>query len=230
MPPRTPTRAQPRHDLPDDDPAPPGEGKWIGWTVYTVLALIGFCFGAWAGNQKTRTIEVVKTVPAETRPEPKKEPEPPRPEKKEPEPPKKEMVAVKPPEPMTPEPKVTPEPRPPEPKAPEPKTPEPKKPEPKAAPAKVPETLFAKDVLPVFKAKCTICHGDSKGLKGDLDLRTLAAARKGGETGPAIKPGDLKNSLIWTTIEDGAMPPAGKPQLTDAEKTVIKNWILSGGK
>lgn len=210
MPPHTPTRRpRPRHDLPDD--APPGGGKWIGWTVYAVLALIGFCFGAWAGNQKPRAIEVVKTAPAETKSEPKKEPEPP---KKEPEPPKKETVAVKTPEP----------------KAPVVKTPEPKKPEPKTAPASVPETLFAKDVLPVFKSKCTICHGDSKGLKGDLDLRTLAAAKKGGETGPAIKPGDLKNSLIWTTIEDGAMPPPGKPPLTDAEKTIIKNWILSGGK
>lgn len=223
MPPHTPThRPTPRHSLPDDEPMPSGERKWIGWTVYTVLALIGFCFGAWAGNQKPRTIEVVKAAPAETKPEPKKEPEPPKPEKKEPEPPKKEPVAVKTPEPATPAVKT------PEPKTPEPATPEPKKPEPK--PPSVVQVSFDKQILPIFRSKCLNCHGAIGKPKGDLDLRTLAAIAKGGKTGDALKPGDLKNSLIWASIEDEAMPPPDKTQLTEAEKTLIKNWILSGGK
>lgn len=213
------------HDLPDLEPVE-GGGKWIGWTVYVVLALIAFCFGAWAGNQKPKTIEVVKTVPekpAETKPEPKNAPEP-----------KKEPVAVvtpKAPEIKTPEPKMpetkSPEPKMPETKTPEPKPPEPKPPEPKLV---VKAVAFDKEVLPVFRSKCLNCHGAVGKPKGDLDLRTLAGIAKGGENGAALKPGDLKNSLIWASIEDGAMPPAGKEQLTEAEKTLIKDWILSGGK
>ena len=45
-----------------------------------------------------------------------------------------------------------------------------------------------------------------------------------------MKPGDLKASLIWASIEDEVMPPPDKTQLTAAEKLQIKNWILSGGK
>ena len=38
------------------------------------------------------------------------------------------------------------------------------------------EVLFARKVLPLFKAKCLACHGEDpkKKLKGDLDMRTRA--------------------------------------------------------
>jgi hypothetical protein len=75
-----------------------------------------------------------------------------------------------------------------------------------------------------------LCHGDTKGPKGGLDLRTLASIMKGGDGGPGFKAGDLKNSPIWASVDDGSMPPAGKEPLTDAEKKKIQDWILSGGK
>lgn len=209
-----------------DQTEPLSSGARIGWWGgYGALVLVAFCFGVWTGNQKPRPVEqAAAPAPAE-----KADPKPPEPAPE----PKKEL---------TPEPKKTPEPKLPEPKkapevlAPEPKktpevvTPEPTKtPEPKATPA-VKEVLFATEVRPIFKAKCMICHGDSKGFKGELDLRTIASITKGGDNGPGVKAGDLKTGTVWQSIEDGSMPPAGKEQLTDAEKAVIRNWILSGAK
>jgi hypothetical protein len=128
--------------------------------------------------------------------------------------------------PMATKPEPKPEPKP------EIKPKEPK-PEPKTVPSpKVPEVLFVKDVLPVFRAKCNLCHGDTKGIKGSLDLRMLASIKKGGDSGDALVAGDLKKSGIWERINDmdSPMPPPGKPELTANEKMLIKSWILSGGK
>lgn len=207
-------------------------GARLGWWGgYLLLVLLAFCFGVWTGNQRPRPVEqAAAPTPAhvekgEPTPEPKKDftPEP----KKTPEP--KLPEPKKAPEVVTP-PMKTPEVVTPPMKTPEVVTPEPKKtPEPKVTPM-VKEVLFAKEVQPIFKSKCTICHGDSKGFKGDLDLRTIAAITKGGDNGPGVKAGDLKTGTVWQSIEDGSMPPAGKEQLTDAEKTTIRNWILSGAK
>jgi hypothetical protein len=112
----------------------------------------------------------------------------------------------------------------------EPKTPP--KTEPKTEPKKVMEMVsFDQKIKPIFRAKCTVCHGDPT-IKGKLDLRTLAAIKKGGDSGTGFDPGNLAGSLIWTRIEDKdmPMPPDGKEKLTPAEMKLIKDWILSGGK
>ena len=46
------------------------------------------------------------------------------------------------------------------------------------------DVLFARKVLPLFKAKCIVCHGEDpkKKLKGDFDMRTRAGLLKGGES------------------------------------------------
>ena len=124
---------------------------------------------------------------------------------------------------------------------PEPKKPEVKKPEAKPT-AKAPETkpevkpepkknavTFQANVLPILKTHCTMCHGDPQ-KKADLDLRTLASIAKGSTSGDAVVANDLKKSGIWQTIDDGTMPPAGKPKMTPSEKKVIKDWIESGAK
>lgn len=224
-----PRRPSPPDDVLDET-EPLSTGARLGWWGgYAFLVLVAFCFGVWAGNLRPKPAEqaaaptpttpekVPDTKAPDPAPEPKKEltPEPKKaPEVKQPEP-------KKAPEVVEPEPKKTPEVK----KAPEPK----KTPEPKAAPT-VKEVLFVKEIQPIFKSKCTICHGDSKSIKGDLDLRSLMAIAKGGENGVAVKGGDLKAGTIWASIEDGTMPPAGKDPLSDAEKAKIRDWILSGAK
>ena len=213
--------------------------KWVGWGAYATIVLVGFCFGVWAGTQRPKPVESVKV----THTPPVEKPETPAPApdvKPDPKPaPKKAPVAdvpakKEPTEPVAVVPKPTPEPTPP----PEPK-PEPKpapKPEPKPVPKPDPKkpavaaVTFVKDVAPIFKSKCNICHGDTKGVKGGLNLLTLAAVTKGGDSGPGVVGGDPKRGSVWTSIEDMQMPPSDKPQLTEAEKKTIENWILAGAK
>jgi hypothetical protein len=87
---------------------------------------------------------------------------------------------------------------------------------------------FERDVLPILRARCLECHGPDK-QKGSLDLRTREAMLQGGENGPAISPGDLKKSLLWTKLTKNQMPP-GKTKLTAAEKTLIEAWIAAGAQ
>ena len=54
---------------------------------------------------------------------------------------------------------------------------------------------FDKDILPIFKASCTRCHGAERPRAG-LRLDTLAGTLKGGHDGKMVVPGDSKNSLL----------------------------------
>jgi hypothetical protein len=88
-------------------------------------------------------------------------------------------------------------------------------------------TTFQADVLPLLEAKCWRCHGE-KTRKADLDLRTPASILKGGESGPAIVPGKAEKSLLYEKLHEGAMPPAKKERLAEAEVLTIKRWIENG--
>jgi mono/diheme cytochrome c family protein len=83
---------------------------------------------------------------------------------------------------------------------------------------------FEHDILPLFQTKCLRCHGD-KARKGDLDLRSLAAAVKGGESGPAVVAGQPDKSLLFEKIHDGTMPPAKKDRLSADEVSRVRHWI-----
>lgn len=217
-----------RDDL--DDRRPQGKaqppsfaGTLLAAVGFGVTLIIGGVIGFTAGRsprevEKPRSLELAENTPPPVTP-------PPKPVTKQPVPKPTPKPPVIKPKPKPPEP----EPKKPELKKPDP---EPKKPDPKP-PQPTPKmslVSFDKDVLPIFKAKCNVCHGDAGNPKGDLDLRTLARALRGGDNGPGAKPGNLDDSQIWVTVENGSMPPAGKEKLTDAEKKTIKDWILSGAK
>jgi hypothetical protein len=183
----------------------------------------GFGIGFRAGSPKPTPGK--PTLVAVNRPDPTPVQAPPEPKTRAPEPkpdePKKD-------EPKAPEPPPMPRAEPPPTKKPEPKPePMPKKVEPPPKSAG-PVVEFAR-VAPVFKDKCTICHGGVE-PKGGLDLRNAKAAITGGDSGAGVKPGDPDNSPIWQSIMTGTMPPKNKPQLTEAEKKLIKDWIAGGAK
>ena len=58
------------------------------------------------------------------------------------------------------------------------------------------EVLFVYRVQPMFKEKCLACHGDDpKKIKGGLDMRSLSALLKGGESEEtSIVPGQPEKS------------------------------------
>ena len=99
----------------------------------------------------------------------------------------------------------------------------------KAASANTPRPLsFEQHVAPILLKNCVSCHGE-KIRKAGLDLRTLSALKKGGESGePAVVAGKASESRLFELVADGSMPPKGKPRLTPADIQLMKSWIDSG--
>lgn len=91
------------------------------------------------------------------------------------------------------------------------------------SPAKV---TYVDHVLPIFRNACLNCHNPDK-KKAGLDLTTYAGTIAGSENGKVINPGNPDGSMLYKCVlqkEDPKMPPKGD-KLTDAELTVVKNWI-----
>ncbi|MBI1321958.1 DUF1553 domain-containing protein [bacterium] len=87
---------------------------------------------------------------------------------------------------------------------------------------------FESDVRPILSRHCIRCHQE-KTRKGGLDLTSAATMLKGGDTGPAIVPGNAAESLMVEAIgydTDLRMPPRGR--LSDDEISRLKAWIDRG--
>jgi hypothetical protein len=85
----------------------------------------------------------------------------------------------------------------------------------KEEPTKEQIDFFEGKIRPVLVRECYSCHSavaSAEGkLRGGLMLDSNAASRRGGDTGPAVVPGDLQKSLLLKAIkhEDFEMPPRG---------------------
>jgi hypothetical protein len=94
--------------------------------------------------------------------------------------------------------------------------------------------LFARQVLPLLKAKCLACHGDDPNkIKAGLDLRTRVGLLQGGESGrPALVPGQPDASPMFVAVtrrdKDLQMPPKENDQLDAGQVEWIRQWIAAG--
>ncbi len=86
---------------------------------------------------------------------------------------------------------------------------------------------FERDVWPILATRCTACHGGDK-PKGGLDLTSVAAMLRGGESGPALVRARPEASLLVAKLDEREMPPAGERQLLPEEIATIRSWIASG--
>ncbi len=92
--------------------------------------------------------------------------------------------------------------------------------------------FFESKIRPVLVRECYGCHSvdasDIGKLRGGLFLDSRDASRTGGDTGPAVVPGDTEKSLLLSAIkhEDFEMPPKGK--LDDAVIADFEKWIQLG--
>jgi hypothetical protein len=94
--------------------------------------------------------------------------------------------------------------------------------------------FFESKIRPVLSDKCYKCHSEkSEKLRGGLLLDTRAGIRRGGDNGPAVVPGELRDSLLIDAIhytnKDTAMPPeksGGK--LPDAVIADFEAWVKMG--
>ena len=88
---------------------------------------------------------------------------------------------------------------------------------------------FETHVRPVLKAHCWHCHGEADELEGSLDARLVRTLLNGGDSGPAVEPGDHADSLLYHRVAAGEMPP-GEKKLTQAQIDVIVRWIDQGAR
>lgn len=104
------------------------------------------------------------------------------------------------------------------------------------APALAPGDLqfFEAKIRPLLIDKCYQCHSrDADKVRGGLMLDTREAWQHGGNTGPAIVPGNVDESLLIQAVrytdEDLQMPPAkAGGKLTDAQIANLTEWVRRG--
>ena len=91
--------------------------------------------------------------------------------------------------------------------------------------------FFEAKIRPVFADNCYACHSAANKIKGGLRLDAPAAVLKGGDTGPAIVPGDPDASLLIKAVRyhdaDLRMPPKDK-KLPAEQIAVLESWVKMG--
>ena len=95
---------------------------------------------------------------------------------------------------------------------------------------------FEKEILPIFRQNCLACH-NSTDAESDLVMETPATLMTGGFEGPAVVPGNGKESLIIqlaSRARESFMPPedndVGAKNLTPKQLGLIKLWIDQGAE
>ena len=93
--------------------------------------------------------------------------------------------------------------------------------------------FFERRVRPVLIDNCYKCHSSEaeQGIKGGLHVDTRDGLLTGGDTGPAIVPGDPERSLLIKAVryldEDLQMPPKGE-RLSQEEIDDLVAWVKMG--
>jgi hypothetical protein len=95
---------------------------------------------------------------------------------------------------------------------------------------------FSRDVLPILSANCYACHGpDERERQAGLRLDDEAAAKRAGDNGTPIVPGQPDRSLIierlTSTDPDAVMPPpSSRKKLRPEQVETIRRWVTDGAK
>src|SRR6266481_5683112 len=91
---------------------------------------------------------------------------------------------------------------------------------------------YVRDVKPILAQNCYSCHGAAKQRSG-LRLDTAASARKGGNSGPAVIPGNSGASRLFRAVtgaDDVKPMPPKEPRLNAKQIATLKAWIDAGAR
>ncbi|MBL9199005.1 MAG: DUF1553 domain-containing protein [Opitutaceae bacterium] len=91
--------------------------------------------------------------------------------------------------------------------------------------------FFEKKIRPLLIERCYECHSAGKKIKAGLRLDHRAGWLEGGDSGPALVPGNAEKSALikavrYTKLEFEAMPP--KTQLPREEIALLEEWVKRG--
>ena len=102
--------------------------------------------------------------------------------------------------------------------------------EPPATPDASAVEFFEKKVRPILVDNCYNCHSANTNAKGELRVDDRGGLLAGGNSGPAVVPGDPARSLLLQAVrhegEVAKMPP--KKKLTDEQVADLARWIEQG--
>ena len=89
---------------------------------------------------------------------------------------------------------------------------------------------YEEHVLPILRENCAQCHRADKTSAG-LDVTSLAALEKGGDSGPAVVPGVPENSPLYRAMahigSESPMPP-DSPKIAEGKQEIVASWIAGG--
>ena len=88
---------------------------------------------------------------------------------------------------------------------------------------------YARDIAPLFLARCGGCHS-AQAIMGGLDLGSYEKLMKGGTRGPAILAGNRAGSRLYQMLT-GKLPPLmpmDNTRLTEGQIDMVGRWIDAG--
>jgi hypothetical protein len=92
------------------------------------------------------------------------------------------------------------------------------------------DAFFVEKIEPLLRARCFECHSHEGRIKGGLVLDSRAGWERGGESGPAIVPGNPEASLLLQAVSHARkelrMPP--EEMLSPAEISLLTEWVRRG--
>ena len=92
------------------------------------------------------------------------------------------------------------------------------------------DDFFATKVEPILRQRCFECHSHAGNIKGGLVLDSRSGWQTGGDSGPAVIPGNPEKSPLVRAVRytdpDMEMPPKGK--LPPSEIAVLEEWVKRG--
>ena len=90
-------------------------------------------------------------------------------------------------------------------------------------------TFFETRIRPLLAANCQACHGET--ATAGLRVDSREGLLRGGETGPAIVPGDPDKSALLKAVQHAeGFPrmPRGRAKLAAADIEALAEWIKGG--
>lgn len=91
-----------------------------------------------------------------------------------------------------------------------------------SAPAVASDLTWDRSIGPILQERCGTCHGAA--ATGGLNLTTYESALAGGNSGPAVVPGDSEGSLLVQVQQSGEHPALLIPE----ELAQVIEWIDAG--
>src|SRR2546425_4024232 len=92
-----------------------------------------------------------------------------------------------------------------------------------------PREFFEMRVRPVLARTCLRCHAAAR--MGGLDMTSRGGLLKGGNSGPAVAPGEPEHSLLIQAVNythERLKMPLQQPRLSDQEVADLTAWVKAG--